>query len=103
MIRMQAPIPNRRGLYEIHDVPTRKIEQYKSRGWKVAEEAPTPPEQPADPMSVEGEVKINEFDLGNAPWPGVKSQIKELLGLDRMPRTKKEARSFLEQGGYVVR
>jgi hypothetical protein len=33
MIRMKSPTPNRKGKYEIHDVPSRRIAALKAQGW----------------------------------------------------------------------
>ena len=40
MKRMQSPTPNRKGEYEIHDVPSRKVEGLKARGWVEVEPEP---------------------------------------------------------------
>jgi hypothetical protein len=37
---MQSPTPNRKGVYEIHDVPDRKVEGLKARGWREVEPEP---------------------------------------------------------------
>jgi len=31
---MQSPVPNRKDEYEIHDVPDRKVEGLRDKGWK---------------------------------------------------------------------
>jgi hypothetical protein len=33
MIRMKSPTPNRRGKYEVHDVPSRRVAALKAQGW----------------------------------------------------------------------
>lgn len=33
MIKMKSPTPNRKGVYEIHDVPGRRLEALKALGW----------------------------------------------------------------------
>ncbi len=85
MIKMQSPTPNRKGVYEIHDVPTRKIEGLKVRGWTPVE---TSEEQ--------------AFDLNTAPWFEVRQKVKEELGLETSPKSKQQAYDLLEQAGYKV-
>jgi len=45
MKRMQSPIPNRKDEYEIHDVPSRKVEGLREKGWQEVE--PEPKKEPA--------------------------------------------------------
>jgi len=33
MIKMQSPKSNRNGVYEIHDVPSRRAEALRAQGW----------------------------------------------------------------------
>lgn len=82
MIRMQSPKPNRKGVYEIHDISSRKIESYRARGWIPADE--------------------KTFNLSEGHWFKVRSAVQEELGLDTAPKSKQEARDFLEQAGYTV-
>jgi len=44
MKRMQSPVVNRKGEYEIHDVPDRKVEGLREQGW--TEEKPAPEKKP---------------------------------------------------------
>lgn len=87
MIKMQSPEPTRHGKYEIHDVPSRKIEWYRARGWyEVTEKEPV----------------ANSFDLSGS-WFKQRGAVKQELGLDRFPASKEEAISLLEQAGYEVK
>ena len=41
MKRMRSPAPNRRGEYEVHDVPNRRVESLRAKGWQEVGEAST--------------------------------------------------------------
>jgi len=82
MIKMQSPKANRKGIYEVHDVPDRKIELYKSWGWKVYED--------------------KSFDI-NREWFKVRQEVKDLLDLDKYPKSKKHACELLEDAGYKIK
>ncbi len=92
MKRMQSPVLNRKGEYEIHDVPDRKVEGLRAKGWReVLRE------------NEESGVASGEFQLTNRVWFSVRSEIRELLGLETYPSTKAEARELLENAGYTVK
>ncbi len=82
MIQMKAPESNRHGVYEIHDVPGRKIEGLKAKGWLPVED--------------------KTFDLSAGQWFRMRTVIQDKLGLDSAPRTKEQARQLLEEAGYKV-
>jgi len=46
MRQMKSPEPNRRGEYEVHDVPERRVESYRARGWVDAQSAAEPAREP---------------------------------------------------------
>lgn len=112
MKRMQSPTPNRKGVREVHDVPDRKVANLVAKGWtevlpgasdKPKESAGTG--QPMEPTKGPLTESLNErpvFDMGGS-WMKVRSQIKEALGLEKVPKNKDEARVLLEDAGYEVR
>lgn len=110
MRRFQSPTPNRKGEYEIHNVPERKVALMQARGWAevVAErtQAPAQPDQPDTHGEASGPLteslqRRSVFDLsGN--WMQKRAQVRDTLGLDSVPKNKDEARVLLEDAGYEV-
>lgn len=109
MKRLQAPKPNRRGVYEIHDVPHRKAEALKAKGWKevigetkeeesIAETEDTG-EETVQLLSEDGKT----VDLSQGPWPTKAKYVKDLLDLEKKPGTKDEAVELLQDAGYEVK
>ena len=89
MIKMQSPEPNRKGVYEIHDVPDRKIQGLKERGW-----------QEVEPQRSESAEIV---DFSSEQWFTLRKKIKDLLELDKPPKSKQEGKALLEQAGYTVK
>jgi len=46
MIKMQSPTPNRNGVYEIHDVPSRRVDAMRAQGWIEVKPAKKPDPEP---------------------------------------------------------
>jgi len=104
MIYMQAPMPNRRGVREVHYVPNRRVAALEAQGWaRVAL-----PYMPADAEASEGD----GFVPGSAHKEGLavdlsgrgaswKAPARQILGED-MPASKSEAVAMLGELGYEV-
>jgi len=110
MRKFQSPTPNRKGEYEVHNVPQRKVALMQARGWtEIVAERTQAPAQPAQqdkqgddtrPLT-ESLQHRSVFDLsGN--WMQKRAQVRDTLGLDSVPRNKDEARVLLEDAGYEV-
>jgi hypothetical protein len=62
MIRMKSPTPNRRGKYEVHDVPSRRVAALKAQGWiEVRDE-----QKNVSPVE---DIDANEDALSDEPEP----------------------------------
>lgn len=79
MKKMQAPFKNRKGIYEIHDIPERRVDALKKQGWYFVGE------------------KIFVMD---GEWFSIRKEIKDLLG--KTPKSKKHAIEMLKEAGYKV-
>lgn len=70
MIKMKSPAPNRKGVYEIHDVVSRRVNALKAQGWtevkpekKAAAKAEvdsTPEKKPAKSSKKKAAAKAEE-------------------------------------------
>lgn len=93
MRRMQSPTPNRKGEYEIHDVPSRKVAGLLARGWTDID-ASLPEadntEKTAGPLT-ESLSPRPQLDL-SGKWLSKRTEIRDLLGLESPPKSKDEAR-----------
>lgn len=114
MKRLQSPTPNRKGVYEVHDVPSRKVALLTARGWKdvdaaeqgheAAPDATRQPDDGARSMTATEAPQAHTsgaFDLSGA-WMKTRAQVRDTLGMDRVPKNKAEAREMLEAAGYEV-
>jgi len=110
MRKFQSPTPNRKGEYEIHNVPERKVALMQARGWTeiVAERTQAPAQSAQQDKQGDDTRPLTEslqrrsvFDLsGN--WMQKRAQVRDTLGLDSVPKNKDEARVLLEDAGYEV-
>jgi hypothetical protein len=91
MLRMKSPKPDRRGRYEERDVPGRRVKQFKARGWVEVKDNDI-----QEDVSEEGVFDIS----GN--WFSVRTEVRDLLGKDSLPGSKKQAVQWLEEAGYKV-
>lgn len=110
MKRFRSPVKNRRGIYEEHDVPSRKEQLYLSRGWVdvTAQKEEYKDSTPAKNAMVDmlgnllfsgGDSK--EFKLsGN--WVKKRIEVKEIVNAEVPPTSKHEARTWLEEAGFTV-
>ena len=82
MKRMQSPTPNRKGVYEIHDVPDRKVDGLKARGWKEVKAQRVVRPKSDDPKSA-------DFDLFSDDELSFQSIEKKKKGGRPRKNTKK--------------
>lgn len=119
MKRMQSPKPNRKGVYEIHSVPSRKADQLAARGWTDIDAAGALPDADQTEKTAEATKPREEqkqaqrgplteslrerpqFDL-SGHWLKTRAQVRDELGMSRVPTSKDEARAMLEDAGYEV-
>lgn len=114
MKRMQSPKPNRKGVYEIHEVPSRKAIALAARGWTEVADADTPVSRSHRGAQAPYEQKqaqrgplteslreSPQFDL-SGKWLATRSRVRDELNLSRLPTSKDEARVMLEDAGYEV-
>jgi len=104
MRKFQSPTPNRKGEYEIHNVPERKVARLVDQGWvevcgnrleRVGEHGPEI-EAVGMPRAFSEPVDLS----GN--WMKARAKTRDLLGLDRLPGSKLEAAALLRDAGYEV-
>jgi len=89
MKRMRATKADRKGKLVEHDVPERKVELMKSKGFEVI-----------------GGASVDEqaFDLAKGGnWFQVREDIKVVLGVDSLPMRKAEVAELLREKGYNVK
>ncbi len=98
MIKMQSPIPNRKGVYEVHDVVTRKIDSYRAAGWLKLGEKVKPSQGEIEPAKP---AESKQFDLSGS-WFTNRAKVKKELGLEKAPASKLEAGELLRAAGYEV-
>lgn len=79
MKRMRAPKPNRKGVYEVHDVIARHVPRRLSQGWTFVEQ--------------------KSVDI-SGPWMAARAVVKDELG--KLPGSKSEAIEMLREAGYEV-
>ena len=97
MQKMRSPMPNRKGIHEVHDVPSRKAARLRALGWEDAGDAAAP-----GPGSERMEPEPGPtFSLAGA-WPSVRGRVRDALGMDGLPASKEEARQLLRDAGYEV-
>jgi len=104
MKRLRSPQKNRRGVYEEHNVPERKVARLLDQGWvevcgnrleRVGEHGPEI-EAVGMPRAFSEPVDLS----GN--WMKARAKTRDLLGLDRLPGSKPEAAALLRDAGYEV-
>jgi len=65
MQRLRSPTPNRKGEYEVHQVPSRKAAALKARGWEPVG-GQSEAEQPSAPVDIKPEPQDNAQERTDA-------------------------------------